>query len=47
MLYDIRPTDPLTFAMAAAGATAIAACGAALAARRATSIDPLDALRVE
>jgi putative ABC transport system permease protein len=47
MLYDIRPTDPLTFAMAAAGATAIAACGSALAARRATSIDPLDALRVE
>jgi putative ABC transport system permease protein len=47
LLYEIHPTDPLTFASAAAGATAIAAIGATLAARRAIAIDPLTALRVE
>lgn len=46
ILYDIGPTDPLTFAAAAASTCALAAIGSALAARRATAIDPLDALRV-
>ncbi|HVD93418.1 MAG TPA: FtsX-like permease family protein, partial [Vicinamibacterales bacterium] len=47
MLYEIPPTDTVTFAAAVACAAAIAALGATIAARRATSIDPLTALRVE
>ena len=46
ILYGIGPTDPLTYAAAGASTCALAAIGSALAARRATAIDPLDALRV-
>ena len=47
MLYEIPAADPITFTMAVAGAATIAVVGAAIAARRATSIDPLTALRVD
>jgi putative ABC transport system permease protein len=47
MLYEIPATDPITFAIAIAIAGTIAAGGAMLAAGRATSIDPLSALRVD
>jgi ABC-type antimicrobial peptide transport system permease subunit len=47
MLYEVPATDPITFAVAVAIAAAIAGVGAMLAARRATSIDPLSALRVD
>jgi len=45
MLFDVAPTDPLTFAAAVAilGATAVLA--GYLPARRASQVDPLSALR--
>jgi putative ABC transport system permease protein len=46
-VYGIRPTDPATLLAAAfvlAGVTAMAACAPA---RRASSLDPLEALRIE
>jgi putative ABC transport system permease protein len=47
MLYEVRPTDPLTFALAASCAMGIVTVGSAAAARRATSIDPIASLRAE
>ena len=47
MLFDVRPTDPLTFAVVAAGLLGIAAIATAVPAMRATRIDPLTALKAE
>jgi ABC-type lipoprotein release transport system permease subunit len=46
-LYDVRPTDPITFAGVAAVLLAVAAVATAVPAMRATRIDPLMALKAE
>jgi predicted permease len=47
MLFGIRPLDPLTFVAAPVILTTVALVACILPARRATSIDPMDALRCE
>jgi putative ABC transport system permease protein len=47
LLYDVRPRDPSTFALAAATLLAVATFACWLPARRAARIDPLAALRAE
>jgi predicted permease len=47
MLYGIRPLDPISFAGSAALLVALAVIASAIPARRAASIDPVDALRAE
>jgi putative ABC transport system permease protein len=47
LLYDVRPTDPLTFALTAALLIAIGLVACSLPARRATRVDPMTALRCE
>ncbi|HEX5474156.1 MAG TPA: ABC transporter permease [Vicinamibacterales bacterium] len=46
-LYDVAPTDPLTFAAAACGLLAVATMACYLPARRAAATDPMAALRRE
>lgn len=47
LLFGVRPLDPMAFATSGVFLLAVAACAAALPARRACSIDPAQALRDE
>ncbi|MQA91167.1 MAG: FtsX-like permease family protein [Gemmatimonas sp.] len=47
MLFEVSPTDPLSFIIAVVVLTAVSLLATYLPARRASSIDPLEALRLE
>jgi predicted permease len=47
MLYGLSPNDPLTMLLALSGITAVTLAAVSLPARRAASIDPMRALRME
>ena len=47
LLFEIEPTDPVTFVVVGAVLAAVALVAAFVPARRATRVDPIDALRAE
>ena len=47
VLFEIEPTDPLTFVAVGVVLAAVALFAASVPARRATRVDPIDALRAE
>jgi ABC-type antimicrobial peptide transport system permease subunit len=47
MLFGLSVADPIACAVALAGIIVICACGAFFPARRAASIDPIRALRMD
>jgi ABC-type lipoprotein release transport system permease subunit len=46
-LFEVKPFDPLTYAIVAAMVLVVAMAASYLPARRAAGLDPLDALRQE
>ena len=47
LLYDVSPADPLTYGAVSVGVVLAAALASYLPARRATRVDPVEALRAE
>lgn len=47
LLFEIEPTDPVTFVAVGVVLATVALLAALISARRATRVEPIDALRVE
>jgi predicted permease len=47
LLFDVKPTDPLTYLLVCAGVVSAAVAASYVPALRATSVDPVEALRAE
>jgi putative ABC transport system permease protein len=47
LLYEVRPTDPVTFIGVSVALGVVAVLAAAMPARRAATVDPLIAMRAE